>query len=110
MLVMASLLVVSLCATQLRADPPETTTLEKAIEVLRANAAIPLKSISPAILRQAKGVAIIPHVVKAGFVFDHEFGRGVMVLRNPDGWWSDPIFVTLEGSGVGAEVGVESTD
>jgi lipid-binding SYLF domain-containing protein len=110
MLVMASLLLVPLGVTTLRADPPEATTLEKSIEVLRANAAIPLKSISPAVLRQAKGVAIIPHVVKAGLVVDHEFGRGVMVLRNPDGSWSDPIFVTIEGSGVGAEVGVESTD
>jgi lipid-binding SYLF domain-containing protein len=109
-LVVASLFALSLGATQVRADPPETVTLEKAIEVLRANAAIPLKAISPAVLREAKGVAIIPHVLKAGLLFDHEFGHGVMVLRSPDGSWSDPIFVTIEGGGVGVEVGVESTD
>jgi lipid-binding SYLF domain-containing protein len=106
----ASLIVVTLGSAQLCAGRKELTTVEQSIEVLRANAAIPLKAISPAILREAQGVAIFPHVVKAGLVFDHEFGRGVVLVRQPDGSWSDPVFVTIEGGGVGLEAGVEAID
>ena len=61
-------------------------------------------------MQDAAGVAVIPHVVKAGFVFDGRFGRGVVLARQPDGTWSNPIFLTLAGGGVGWQVGVESTD
>jgi lipid-binding SYLF domain-containing protein len=104
------LLLVILGGSHLRAGRSELTTVDKAIEVVRANAALPLKGISPAALRGAQGVAIIPHVVKAGFLFDHESGHGLVLARRPDGSWSDPVFVTIEGGGVGLEAGVEAID
>jgi lipid-binding SYLF domain-containing protein len=41
---------------------------------------------------------------------DGRFGRGVVLARQPDGRWSDPVFVTLAGGGVGGQAGVEETD
>jgi lipid-binding SYLF domain-containing protein len=90
--------------------PHPARTLEHATEVLDDLAAIPLKGIPPALLADAHGVAIIPRVVKAGFVFGGRGGHGVVLTRGKDGAWSDPVFVNLGGASVGFQAGVESTD
>jgi lipid-binding SYLF domain-containing protein len=72
--------------------------------------AAPLHHIPAEFLRDATGVAVIPRIVKAGILFDARFGRGVVLVRQPDGSWSNPVFVKLEGFGIGGEAGVESTD
>ena len=105
-----SLLLLFPAVGSLWAADHEQATVAAASEVAKALTAVPLKCIPPTLMHQAKGVAIIPHVVKAGFVVDRRFGRGVILVRRPDGSWSDPIFVTLSGGGVGLEAGVESTD
>ena len=84
--------------------------MEASVEVVQSFSAMPLKCIPPAILHNAQGVAIFPHIVKAGLVVDRRFGKGVVMLRQPDGAWSDPVFVTLEETGVGLQAGIESTD
>jgi lipid-binding SYLF domain-containing protein len=94
----------------LSAGSHELRTVESAAEVLRAFSDIPLKSIPPSLMREAKGVAIIPHVVKAGFVVGGRFGRGVIVVRQPDGTWSHPLFVALAGGSIGSQIGVQATD
>jgi lipid-binding SYLF domain-containing protein len=33
-----------------------------------------------------------------------------MAVRNPDGTWSNPVFVTLAGGNIGFQIGVQSTD
>ena len=88
----------------------ELSTVASAVEVVQALSAIPLKCIPPSLMGDAKGVAIFPHVVKAGLVIDKRFGRGVLSVRQPDGSWSDPVFVTVDGGGIGLQAGVESTD
>ncbi len=97
-------------AGQLFGRPHELGTVEASIEVVQSFSSMPLKSIPAALLHDAHGVAIFPHIVKAGLVVDRRFGKGVVLLRQPDGTWSDPVFVTLEGTGVGLQAGVESTD
>jgi lipid-binding SYLF domain-containing protein len=99
-----------LAAAPLCAARQEHRTLDaagKAVQVLAAN---PLRGIPPALLREAKGVAIIPNVVRAGLVLDGRFGRGVLLVRGPSGSWSNPVFVTLSGRGVGLQAGVEAAD
>ncbi len=88
----------------------ELSTVEAAVGVLKTLAADPHKSIPPEVMREARGVVIIPHVVKAGLIVDRRFGRGVLLTRRPDGSWSHPVFVTLDGHGIGLEAGVEATD
>ena len=48
--------------------PSNEKTLEHALEVLTDLGTIPLKDIPPKLLADAQGVAIVPRVVKAGFV------------------------------------------
>jgi lipid-binding SYLF domain-containing protein len=103
-------LLLTVTAGTLRADPHELRTVEIAADTLHALGEIPARCIPYTLMREAKGVAIIPGVVKAGLVFDARFGRGVVVARQPDGCWSSPVFITITGGGVGFQAGVESTD
>jgi lipid-binding SYLF domain-containing protein len=105
-----ALALLALSAAPLWAGKQEVRTVEQATETVRELAAIPLRGIPGGLLHEAAGVAILPHVVRAGFVVDREFGRGVVVVHHPDGRWSDPIFVTLSGRGIGGQAGVEATD
>jgi len=101
---LAGLLLI-LAAAPLRAGGPELETVESAAEVVRSFSAIPT-----AMLRDATGVAVIPGLIKAGFLVGGRFGRGVVLPRNPDGSWGDPVFVTLAGGGFGLQAGIQSAD
>jgi lipid-binding SYLF domain-containing protein len=104
-----SLIVLALAAPA-RAGLRELSTVEAADSVLNTLTADPHRGIPPALMREARGVVVIPHVVKLGLLVDRRFGRGVLLTRRPDGGWSQPVFVSLDGTGVGLEAGVESTD
>jgi lipid-binding SYLF domain-containing protein len=106
----AGLLLLTLAGSPVRAGGRELRTVEAAADAVEALAAIPLKGIPPALLQDAKGVAVLPHVVKVGFLLDGRFGRGVVLVRQPDGTWGHPVFVTLAGGGVGWQAGVEAAD
>ena len=92
------------------AGATEAATAELAMEVLQTQATAPLRCIPPTLFRDAKGVAIIPNVVKGGFILGGRFGRGVVLVRQPDGSWSNPVFVSLAGGGIGWQAGLQSTD
>jgi lipid-binding SYLF domain-containing protein len=100
----------ALTAAPLQAGNRELATVESAAEVVQALSAVPLRCIPPALMQNAKGVIVVPNVVKAGLVFDGRFGRGVLLLHQPDGGWSNPVFVTLAGGGFGWQAGIQSTD
>jgi lipid-binding SYLF domain-containing protein len=104
-------LVLAASATPALAGPPTPTeTLKSATAVLNELSAIPAKCIPPALLADAQGVAIIPHVIKAGFVVGGRGGHGVVLVRDKNGIWGEPTFVNLGGASVGLQAGVESTD
>jgi lipid-binding SYLF domain-containing protein len=62
------------------------------------------------ILQRARGIAVIPNLIRGGFVFGGRRGRGVLAIRSPNGEWSNPAFVTLTGGSIGAQFGAESAD
>jgi len=94
----------------LRAGNREQKTLETAEAAIQALASSSSRGIPPFLLHDAAGVAILPHVVKAGVVLDGEFGRGVILPREEGGKWGNPVFVTLSGGGIGGQAGIETTD
>jgi lipid-binding SYLF domain-containing protein len=104
-------LVLAIAVVPAHALPPSNSvTLDHAIVVLDELADIPLKGIPPKLLADAQGVAIIPHVVKAGFVLGGRGGHGVVFAREKDGNWGEPVFINLGGASVGFQAGIESTD
>ena len=62
------------------------------------------------ILQRARGIAVIPNLIRGGFLFGGRRGRGVLAIRSPNGEWSNPAFVTLTGGSFGAQLGAESAD
>jgi lipid-binding SYLF domain-containing protein len=110
MLAVAGLTVILLPGATLWHGDRDAATVEEACEVLDTLAALPLKCIPPALLREAQGLVIIPGVVKAGLVVGGRHGHGVVLRRLPEGGWSRPEFISLSGASVGLQAGIQSTD
>jgi len=72
--------------------------------------AAPDKGIPEAVFDKAKCVAEVPSMIKGGFIFGAEHGRGVASCRLPNGSWSAPAFFTITGGNWGAQIGVEGVD
>jgi len=68
------------------------------------------KAIPPALLDDARAVAVIPGVVKGAFFVGGRRGRGVLLTRRDDQSWSAPAFLTLTGGSFGFQIGGSSTD
>ncbi len=99
-----------LSAAPASAAGEETARVAAAADVMNQIMQIPEKAIPPALLSGAQGLAIVPGVIKLGFVVGGQYGRGVLVVREKDGSWSEPVFVTLTSGSVGWQIGAESTD
>ena len=87
-----------------------TDRLQKSGEVLTAIANAPDKGVPDEVLNGAKCIAVVPNLVKAGFVFGGKHGRGVATCKTPAGGWSAPAFFTISGGSWGAQIGVEGVD
>lgn len=87
-----------------------TAKIGDAAAVLKEIMAVPEKGIPPALLSDAHGVAIIPGVIKVGFIIGGRYGTGVLLVRDKDGKWSSPSFISLAGGGIGWQIGAQSTD
>jgi lipid-binding SYLF domain-containing protein len=83
--------------------------LDHAARVLHEIMAAPDSGIPEEVLDHAKCVAVVPHLLKGGFVFGAENGRGVATCRTGDGW-SAPAFFAITGGSWGLQIGVEGID
>jgi lipid-binding SYLF domain-containing protein len=86
-----------------------TERLDNATTVLHEIMVMPDKGIPEEVLEHAKCVAVIPHLLKGGFVFGGKGGKGVATCRTADSW-SAPAFITLSGGSWGLQIGVEAVD
>ncbi len=85
-------------------------TVAKASEALQEIMEVHVQKIPEALLADAEGVAVIPGVVKVGFVAGVERGRGIVIIRGEDRNWQAPRFITITGGSVGWQVGASATD
>jgi len=83
--------------------------LDHAGRVLHDIMAAPDSGIPEEVLEHAKCVAVVPHLLKGGFVFGAENGRGVATCRTSTGW-SAPAFFAITGGSWGLQIGVEGID
>jgi len=82
--------------------------VDQAISILERFSEMPEKSIPRAVLRDAKGLAIIT-VLKAGFIFSGRGGSGIVVARTRKGW-SGPSAIGTGGAGFGLQIGAEVSE
>jgi lipid-binding SYLF domain-containing protein len=108
----AILFAVFLCLTRVAWGGTREATedrLQHAGAVLREVMGAPDKGIPENVLLHAKCIAVVPHLLKGGFVFGAENGRGVATCRTANGW-SAPAFFTITGGNWGLQIGVEGID
>jgi len=82
--------------------------VDRALSILQRFEEIPESAIPPAVLRDARGVAIFA-ITKAGFVVSGRGGTGVVLARTKTGW-SAPSAIGTGGLGVGFQAGVQVSE
>jgi len=84
--------------------------LDDASKILNELLAAPDKGIPQDVYKSAKCVAVVPSMVKGGFVFGAEHGRGVATCRTANGTWSAPAMFVMTGGSWGAQIGAQAVD
>jgi lipid-binding SYLF domain-containing protein len=108
--ILGALLAASLLSLPAQAVTREEATIDQALIVLRELQAIPDTRIPDLLLSKAEGLVILPANVKVGLIFGARFGDGVMLVRNPDRSWSNPVFVNTAGGSWGFQAGGQVSD
>jgi SH3 domain-containing YSC84-like protein 1 len=83
--------------------------LDHAGNVLHEIMSAPDKGIPEEVLEHAKCLAVVPNLLKGGFVVGAENGRGVATCRTAHGW-SAPAFFVITGGSFGFQIGIEGVD
>ena len=107
-------LVVWLCSCVYAADEPAkeskaTDRVQAAADVLNAIQSAPDSGVPNEILSRADCVAVVPSMLKGGFVVGGKYGRGLASCRTPKGW-SAPAFFTVKGGSFGFQIGGQAVD
>src|ERR1700730_4644524 len=107
-------LVLSLNLASFAADEQSRTSkaalrAQAAADVLDEIQGAPDKGIPQEVLGSAECVAVVPSLLKGGFIVGGRFGRGLASCRTPKGW-SAPAFFTVKGGSVGFQIGGQAVD
>ena len=83
--------------------------VQAAADVLNQIQSAPDSGIPQEILSKAECVAVVPSMLKGGFIVGGKYGRGLASCRNPKGW-SAPAFFTIAGGSFGFRIGGQAVD
>ena len=86
-----------------------TDRMDHAGKILHEIMAAPDNGIPEEVLEHARCVGVVPNLLKGGFVFGAENGRGVATCRTAKGW-SAPAFFAITGGSWGLQIGMEGVD
>ncbi len=105
--------VVSLCAAVFAVDEPKeskaTDRVQASADVLNEIQSAPDSGIPQEILGRAECVAVVPSMLKGGFIVGAKYGRGVASCRTSKGW-SAPAFFMVTGGSFGFQIGGQAVD
>jgi len=106
------LVVLGLAATSFAVEEEDNKAADRvksASTILEEIQTAPDTGIPDEVMGSAQCVAVIPSMLKAGFVFGARYGRGVASCRTAKGW-SDPAFFTIQGGSFGLQIGGQAVD
>lgn len=83
--------------------------LDNAGKVLQEIMQAPDKGIPEEVVDASKCIAVVPNMIKGGFIFGAKHGKGVASCRTANGW-SAPSFFTISGGSWGAQIGAQGVD
>lgn len=94
-------------------EPKDNVKVEDRIQaaatVIDEIESAPDKGIPEEVLGSAECVAVVPSLLKGGFIVAANYGRGVASCRTPTGW-SAPAFLFTSGGSVGFQIGGQAID
>jgi lipid-binding SYLF domain-containing protein len=61
------------------------------------------------LIRQAAGIVLVPGMLKGGIVIGANYGIGVILQREPEGW-AGPAFISIGGGSLGLQIGGQFVD
>jgi lipid-binding SYLF domain-containing protein len=107
-------LCVSLCGVAFAADnqakdSKATDRVQAAADVLNQIQSAPDSGIPAEILGKAECVAVVPSLLKGGFIVGAKYGRGLATCRTSKGWSAPAFFMTTGGS-FGFQIGGQAVD
>jgi lipid-binding SYLF domain-containing protein len=103
-------LVFALSATTVWAQAREQGRLLMASQVLEELRGVRDQYVPDRLLERAYAIAVIPDMTKIAFFAGGRRGHGVLVVRDKDGRFTSPTFITMTGGSFGWQWGVQSTD
>ena len=103
-------LVLALGATGAWAQARDQGRLLMASQVLEELRTSRDQYIPDRLLERAYAIAVIPDMTKIAFFAGGRRGHGVLVVRDKDGRFTSPTFITMTGGSFGWQWGVQSTD
>jgi lipid-binding SYLF domain-containing protein len=83
--------------------------VQAAADVLDEIQKAPDSGIPQDVLGSAECVAVVPSMLKGGFIVGARYGRGLASCRTPKGW-SSPSFFLVEGGSFGFQIGGQAVD
>jgi SH3 domain-containing YSC84-like protein 1 len=83
--------------------------VQAAADVLNEIESAPDQGIPAEVLGSAECVAVVPSMLKGGFVVGAQYGRGLASCRTPKGW-SAPAFFSVKGGSFGLQIGGQAVD
>ena len=104
------LIAIAICAALLTnsAHANYQDDVDHAVAIIESFQKIPEKAIPTAVLRNARGLAILT-VTKAGFVVSGRGGKGIVIARTGKGW-SGPSAIGTGGVGFGFQAGAQVSE
>jgi len=103
-------LTLAVCGGAFAAEDTKTSDrVQAAASVLDEIMGTPDKAIPEEVLKSAECVAVVPSLLKGGFVVGARFGRGIASCRTDKGW-SAPAFFTVSGGSFGFQIGGQAID
>jgi SH3 domain-containing YSC84-like protein 1 len=83
--------------------------INSAANVLDEIMGAPDKGVPQEVLESAKCIAVVPSMIKGGFIVGARYGKGVATCRTESGW-SAPAPFTITGGSWGLQFGGEAVD
>lgn len=106
-------LIVTLSSLSFAKDDEKETKaadrVQEAAQVLDEIQGAPDKGIPSEVLGSAECVAVVPSMLKGGFIVGAKYGRGLASCRTAKGW-SAPAFFVVTGGSVGFQIGGQAVD
>lgn len=107
--VLTATILASIMAIAAEEPSEQVKRMDAAATVLDEIMGTPDKGIPEELLDSAKCVAVIPSMIKIGFVFGGRHGRGLATCRTSSGW-SAPAPFSVTGGSWGLQIGGEAID